>query len=430
MILSFRYGDYDGERRLEIAKWAIANGCRPAATKFGIAESTIRGFVKSYRAGKPTTDSAALTSLPRKQRGGYKLLPNEIDAKVIDLVKEMQGSGAVISYNILIGIAKGITAANDRTLLKENGGNIEFSFSWAQSMFNRIGYVKRKATTAKVPISPGFIKEIGFTFYRSIKTLVDSFDIPPQLIINIDQTPLPYCLTSQYTMAEKGAKRVAITGSADHRQITGTFSVTLAGLFLPMQLIYEGKTNRCHPKFSFPTGFNITHSVNHWSNEEKAKELLLSVIIPYVKKMRNELELVQDKEWVLVADVFKGQWTDAVKKIVDENNGKMVPIPANMTHIFQPLDLTVNRSSKAFLRDQAQNWYSNEIRQQLEQKIEPHKIKVDVRIARLKPLHAAWVTKFYDHIQVNEEIVLNGWRQSGITNALEQEKDSEDPFVV
>ena len=69
----------------------------------------------------------------------------------------MQSSGAAMSYNIRIGIAKGVVSANNRSLLKENGGNIEFSMTWGQSIF------KRKETTAKVLISPGFVKEIGFT---------------------------------------------------------------------------------------------------------------------------------------------------------------------------------------------------------------------------------------------------------------------------
>ena len=44
----------------------------------------------------------------------------------------------------------------------------------------------------------------------------------------------------------------------------------------------------------------------------------------------------------------------------------MTPGPANMTNVFQPLDLTVNRSCKSFLRNHSQDWYSNEIRKQME----------------------------------------------------------------
>ena len=38
--------------RADIAKWAIANGNWPAANKRDISESTIRGFIKSYKKGQ------------------------------------------------------------------------------------------------------------------------------------------------------------------------------------------------------------------------------------------------------------------------------------------------------------------------------------------------------------------------------------------
>ena len=82
----------------------------------------------------------------------------------------MQSSGAAISYNNDTGTAKGIVCTNDRNFLKENGGKAEFSMTWVHSLFKRIGFVRHKATTAKVPISSGFVffNEIGFTFYQGI----------------------------------------------------------------------------------------------------------------------------------------------------------------------------------------------------------------------------------------------------------------------
>ena len=69
----------------------------------------------------------------------------------------------------------------------------KLSMTWAQCLFKRIGYVKRKDTSAKVPISPGFIKEIGFTFYQSIKAIADTFDIPSDLQLRSNTfTILPY----------------------------------------------------------------------------------------------------------------------------------------------------------------------------------------------------------------------------------------------
>ena len=45
-----------------------------------------------------------------------------------------------------------------------------------------------------------------------------------------------------------------------------------------------------------------------------------NILIPYVKQIREKFGFRATKEWVLVADVFKAHWTDAVKKIISDNN--------------------------------------------------------------------------------------------------------------
>ncbi|MEO0687886.1 MAG: hypothetical protein AAFY76_23235 [Cyanobacteria bacterium J06649_11] len=74
-------------------------------------------------------------------------------------------------------------------------------------------------------MSPGFLKEMGFSFHRSIKELVDAHDIPDDLVINIDQTPLPFILLSKYTMDKKNEKLVPIANSADYQEISQSVSL-------------------------------------------------------------------------------------------------------------------------------------------------------------------------------------------------------------
>lgn len=347
------------------------------------------------------------------------------------MIESMRASGTGVTWEMTISIAKGLINANDRTLLKENGGHLEINETWAQSIHRRLGSVKRKSTTTKQPVAPGLIKEIGFTFFRAIDDVVSAHNIPPELVINIDQTPLPFFLVSNYTLTKKGEKTVPITNSADYRQITGTFAITMKGVFLPMQLIYQGKTPRCHPKVDFPEGFNVTHSENHWSNEEKCKELIKEVLIPYVVKKREEMSFRKNQEWLLIADVFKGHWTHDVKKMVHDSCGKMVPVPNNMTDKFQPLDLTVNRSCKAHLRKRTHEWFSNQVQQQIQNGVTPEKVKIDLKLSVLKPLHAKWVISFYDFMQNNQEIIVKGWKRSGIVSFLDKpaNEKKEDPFL-
>ena len=69
--------------------------------------------------------------------------------------------------------------------------------------------------------------------------------------------------TEQINNDKKNEKLVPIANSTDYCQVTGTFSITHFGIFLPMQIICQGQTDPCHPKFKFPEEFKITHSVNH-----------------------------------------------------------------------------------------------------------------------------------------------------------------------
>ena len=191
-------------------------------------QKTFLSIVKAYnkeKSGKYEEPAKLL----KRPRGAKPLLQSEIDAKVISMIKSMRASGHSITYDITISIAKGLVKAHGRTLLKEHGRSIDLQQTWAQSIHRRLGFVKRKATTSKQPVSPGFIHEVRFTFYSAIQRNINACLIPPELVINIDQTPLRFYLTPTYTLPKKDEANVPITNSSDYRQITGTFGISMAG---------------------------------------------------------------------------------------------------------------------------------------------------------------------------------------------------------
>ena len=61
----------------------------------------------------------------------------------------------------------------------------------------------------------------------------------------------------------------------------------------PMQLIYQRKTSRCHPNYTFPEGFNIAHTENYCSNEAKCLEMIDKIILPYIKKVDQVLRITE-----------------------------------------------------------------------------------------------------------------------------------------
>ena len=95
-------------------------------------------------------------------------------------------------------------------------------------------------------------------------------------------------------MEGKGS-RVEIVGTADKRQITAVFCGALTGKFLPPQLIYQGKTPACLSRYKFPSDWHVNNTPNHWSNEDKMKEYIKFITIPYEDHKHKEFNLPSDQ---------------------------------------------------------------------------------------------------------------------------------------
>lgn len=120
-----------------------------------------------------------------------------------------------------------IAIATARTLIEENPDEylkcIDLnSTNSTQSLFRRMGIVKRMCTTSRPEIADRAAKEVS----GKIANLVEVYAIPPSLIINFDQTPLKYAFGSSNSLAKKGSKHVAIAGDPFKESITATFGAT------------------------------------------------------------------------------------------------------------------------------------------------------------------------------------------------------------
>ena len=137
-----------------------------------------------------------------------------------------------------------------------------------------------------------------------------------------------------------------------------------------MQHIYEGKTEKCHLSVSFPVGWHITHTYNHWANEDTTIDYLCLIIILFVEKTCKDLVLDSSYPALVIFDVFKGQCTSTILRKLIVHTILYVTVPNNCTDRLQPLDLSVNKAVKQFTRTEFQELYRKEICRQLEQGVE------------------------------------------------------------
>ena len=155
--------------------------------------------------------------------------------------------------------------------------------------------------------------------------------------------------------------------------------------------------------------------------------------MPYIEKVRQEENLPVSQKALVIMYVFSGQITSVVLDCFKDNKIEVVCIPANMTYLLQPLDLTVNGYAKKFTSQKFSEWYSSQIMKQLDDGKELHDINIDLKLSKLKPLHAEWLVELYKQMCMAEvqKIIHSAWKASGITEAMKAGKVSLqtlDPF--
>ena len=64
-------------------------------------------------------------------------------------------------------------------------------------------------------------------------------------------------------------------------------------------------------------------------------------------------------------------------------NCEIAEVPKNLTHLFAPLDLTVNKSLKSFEQREFSKYYSDQIARQLRVKYQPAFANAQSRILKL-----------------------------------------------
>ena len=383
-----------------------------------VSRSTVKSIRDLYlievKRKRQHAGSGAIDDLPEKKRGRKLLLGEHLDEKLQLYIRKTREGGGAVTTRIVMAAARGLLLASNRNILAEYGGDVRINRPWAQSLLERMGYVKRKATTSKGKYSLADFEQVKKQFLKDVTETVLMEEIPPELVLNWDQTGINIVPASLWTMDQQGKKRVEMIGLKDKRQITAVFCASIQGDFLPIQLIFKGKTSRCHPNFKFPEWWHITHSPKRWSNEEIMLQYIDHIVLPYINGVR---EMLGDESLaaLVVMDNFKGQTTE-------DENVHVVYLPPNATDLLQPLDISINKPAKSFLKCQFEEWYAEEIFKQLRgsssasDQLEP----VDLSLPVMKELCSKWILEMFEYISANPQMTVKGFIRAGISKALDE----------
>jgi hypothetical protein len=202
-------------------------------------------------------------------------------------------------------------------------------------------------------------------------------------------------------MEEAGATQVAIVGKEDKRCITiGTGFSGPPFNMLKSQLIYEGKTNQCHPDIAWPETTDVTHSETHWATENTVCRVIDNVFDPYMVEQRSALQLPDTQHGLVLWDVFKSHCT-----------------PANCTALYAPPDHPEwHNNVKGLNTVKCNSWYAGEVTRCVEENLP---VQVNFTATVLKPLHAQWTLESLAFAATQKQWMENWWRGTGLLSILD-----------
>jgi hypothetical protein len=190
----------------------------------------------------------------------------------------------------------------------------------------------------------------------------------------------------------------------------------LSGDILPAQVIYQGKTDKCHLRYNFPSDWHITHTDNHWANTQTSIQYIEKLIVPYVMNIRVKLDFPLGQKALMILDFISAQLGEDFRKVMLSKNLVYVYVPANCTSELQPMDLSVQKCVKDCMRNSFEDYYTEVVAKSLKTKTE---FNVELGMTTLKPLSAIWLVSAIDYLKAHPHIVYNGFNAAGIAECLQ-----------
>ena len=343
--------------------------------------------------------------------GSQRLLDGheEIEQEVKRVITIMRERGAVVNIGIIQLVMKLVIEAKDPELLTRMKLSPMYISRWAR---DEMAYSWRVRTTAasKLPLD---WRDQGIRMAKRIAYFMQLYKVHPSLVVNMDQTGVHLAPVDNKTYNTRGGKDVKLIGADDKRQITACLASSLDGDLLPLQLIFQGKTVACHPAASDASQaayVHITHSENHWSNQETMRQYITEVLMPYADRRILEHTLPADSHVILVLDVWAVHKSEEFRLFLRTHHPRihLVFVPPNCTSHLQVADVMLQRPFKHGIRQRFNTWAATVLKEQIDTN-EIVGLTPFLKMGLIKPLVLEWVLGSWTQMKQGKALIKVGW---------------------
>ena len=381
-----KYKHYSFDEKLKIADEARQIGLRPASVKFKVAVGTLHGWMKLTASDRPEKGPNS-----RRRGAGRKLsYDDDIDDQILSWFLQKREQHIPVSQEMVMSRARGLIQPCNANFLGSRG--------WLRRYMKRHNLVMRRASfSQKLPADlEGRIKTFH-EFVRSLRCEVD-YDY----VINMDETPAYFDLVPTTTMDEAGTKTIKIrTTGGEKRHLTVVLAVTSEGEVLPTTCIFKGK--RQPKNLTVPNNTQFRLQEKGWMDEVLMLDWIKNVLRPFTDRNPS----------LLVMDSYRAHLTDKVKKELRKANCDLAIIPGGCTSVLQPLDVSINRPYKAWMRREFTAYLDTEVQRVEDAEDDGERIQTASKEEVLR-----WVSACSNTLSQRQELIKKSFIVTGITPAL------------
>jgi len=248
-------------------------------------------------------------------------------------------------------------------------------------------------------------------FLEEVGNLRKDYQIPPELIINMDETAIFYDQIPTHSYELRGRLHPHIkTTNFSKKQLTSALAISASGEKLKPILIFHGTGKKTTvSRVKNYAACTLVKNENAWMTSKIFKKFLQENLDMFLFKQRKRCGL-ENSKGLLLLDNFSAHLLEVEdkNKIEKDLNIIIKYLKPYTTPFVQPLDLSINYLLKSKMRQQWLKWFDNE---NLNEK------------APKKQLIYDWFNIAWEAISpVN---IVKAFLSSGVSNNLD---DSQDLF--
>lgn len=322
---------YSNSQKAKVAHHARFHGSRAAARKFSIHHKNAQRWLKE------NLDKVRLTKRSKRcnrSGQGRKLsYPPEIDEQLYKWVLERREQD-------LVAVSSTSIKMKALSLIKPILPDFKASVGWFHGFMLR-NNLSLRAKTGVAQMLPADLEEKVAHFRQSINHIRQNSDFDYDFIANMDETPIYLDMVPSKTVDRKGKKTIKIrTTKSEKCHVTAVLACSSTGNMLPPMVIFKGKTARAIHGVEGSNGTLVSYQEKAWMDESGMLKWIDRIWIKYTKK----------KPSLLFLDCFKAHLTEKVKEAFGNCNTTVLVIPGGCTSVLQPLDVSINKPIKSYIR--------------------------------------------------------------------------------